>query len=1018
MAFKTPTDQSKALWRHLRNQVHDEIGASALAALAHEYGDDPDALMEFLEALGESGGDMAALLTKTHEPVSIDQFIEDDYFLGYDADHIWPENRRIIREIVEDGYVEALLMGAIGYGKAQPLSAKLLTPNGWMLMANIRVGDFVIGRDGKPTEVIGVFFQGVRKVFKVSFNDGASTRCCAEHLWSVRSPSAAHTDAPWKTASLSSFVGGVRNKNGQLKWHTPVMDAVEFQGNQLPIDPYVLGVLIGNGSLKDGVRFSSNDQPTIDRVSEAVPAPLSVKYVSQYDYRITGPMSGGIAGSNEMLASLRSLGLLGKGSDDKFIPQEYLLSSIASRIDLLHGLMDTDGWVEGAGGCGIRYSSNSSRLIDDVTFLVRSLGCTTKRTVKVSASGKDHHQLAICPPAGFDMFWLPRKKDAVRRSGKYTPSRMISSVDPDGSEECMCIKVAAKDQLYVTDDFVVTHNTTVAQVITAYQIYLLSTEKFPQAKYGLLPTSSIVVAMLNKTDDLSKSVTFGEFRQMMEQVPYFKEEFPFDRTVKSQMHFPNNILVMPSAAYSNKLLGMNIIGGIIDEMNFMAQVLKSKQARDGGEFNQAKAIYGTLVRRRKSRFMKTGKVPGCLLLVSSKGGPDDFLEQRARQASDEADKLTYVVDKPIWEIKPAENYSGKTFRLELGNERFQAQVLEDSQEPREGALTMTVPLEYKGDFTNDMEGSLRDLAGVCTLARRPYFWDRSAIWRMADDFKEAGNESPFAGFKYELSKGIPLPIEGYKCRDPHMPRVCHIDLGLTGDYCGLAVGYVSGIEMQKGRGRKGEIVIEEMPIVTYDVVLTITPPPGGEIEFSQVREILYLLRDQLGIPIQYVSFDQFQSADSRQILQRKRFVTFHRSVDGEKGLEFYRMFRSAVNGHRVLCPDNPIAFKELAMLEEDHEHRCVDHPSNGSKDTADGMCGVYATIMMRRHLWERGGAKNVTVVTENASRSQPEALGNSFEEFRKELMPNTKQRQEHPASKERPKSGRRSGGPRPSSNRR
>ena len=670
-------DQKSTMWKHLKHQVNDEIGAAALQALADEYADDPDALMEFLEALGNNGGDFASILSRTHEPVSVDQFIEDDYFLGLSNGEIWPENRKIIREIVEDGYVEALLMGAIGYGK-----------------------------------------------------------------------------------------------------------------------------------------------------------------------------------------------------------------------------------------------------------------------------------------------------------------------------------------------------TTVAQVITAYQLYLLSTERFPQSKYGLLPTSSIVIAMLNKTDDLARTVTFGEFRSMMEGIPYFKEEFNFDRSVKSQLLFPNNIVVMPSAAYSNKLLGMNIVGGIIDEMNFFLQIQKSKLNKDGGEFNQAKAIYNTIVRRRKSRFMKGGKLPGCLLLVSSKGGPEDFLEVRARQAKDEADKLTYVVDRPIWEIKPKETYSGNTFRLEVGNERYASRVLADDDVARADAVIMAVPEEYRGDFKNDPEGSLRDLAGISTLARKPYFYDRSAIWEMADAFKAAGYTSPFAACQFELSKRLPEPVEGYRCKDPHKPRVAHIDLGLTGDFCGLAVGYVSDVEFIQSRGAGGKTVIEEMPIVVYDVVMTITPPPGGEIEFAQVREVLYLLRDQLGIPLQYVSFDQFQSADSRQILQRKRFNTFHRSVDGEKGLEFYRMFRAAVNSHRVMCPENQLAFKELATLEEDYEHRCVDHTSHGSKDTADAMCGVYATIMLRRHLWPNSrvaAPRDEPRVTNGQNPLLPNSLG----EFHDELMPKQPVKPksgrvavERPQST-RPQSNRRSGGPRP-----
>ena len=955
-----------ASYRSFTRTVDEETMARALTMMSEEFSDDPGAVQEFLAAVADNGGDLSTFLTKTHEPVSLDQFIEDDYFLGIKEGGIWPENRRIMNEIIDGGFVQVMFMGAIGYGKAQPLSARILTPTGWATMGSLRVGDLVIGKTGHPVPVTGVFPQGRRPVFRVAFNDGAETRCCDEHLWSVAHPSN-NGQRRWQAIPLVQLRGQEKNSRGQRNWHTPVMDAAQFAGGPLPVAPYVLGALIANGSLHDGVRLSTADQPVLDRVAASIPAPLTVKFISRYDYRITGPRTGR-AGANQLKNSLDELGLFGTSAGGKFVPSAYLFASARDRLDLFHGLMDGDGWNETNSG-SVCYSSNSRQLRDDVVFLVRSLGGTTRQRQFVSASGKDHFHVQINMPPGTPAFWLERKLNAHHRTGKYLPSRMIDTITPDGEEECQCIMVGSEDQLYVTDDFVVTHNTTLSQILTLYDTYRLSCERFPQLKYGLLPTNSIYLAMLNRTEELAKNVTFGELRQMIEYggnkgegIPYFREEFKPDPGMKSALIFPRNIKIIPNAAYGTKLLGMNILGGIVDELNFMQTIEKSKKSRDGDLFNQAQEIVTTLVRRRKSRFQKQGKMPGIVFFVSSKGHPDDIMEKLKRENED--DQMTYIVDKALWDIKPADHFCGKRFSVEVGSDNSNTRVLAEGDVARPGNQVITVPIEFARDFRDDPEGSLRDLAGIATLSRRPYFWDREAIWKCGDAWSEAGHTHPLKNYQIDFLNIQPIWDEKWRPLKPDRPRVCHIDLGLTGDSAGLAIGYVDDIAFDRTRGDKGVVIVEEKPIVVFDCVLTIVPPKlgrnrVGEIEFEKIRQVLYRLRS-MGLDIQYVSFDQFQSADSRQILGNKGFITFRRSVDGEKGLDLYRAFRSAVNQGRILSPPNPMGFKEMASVEEFQDPHRVDHTPENSKDTVDAMCAVYATLFKRRHLWCVGSRPRAT----------------------------------------------------------
>jgi phosphate starvation-inducible protein PhoH and related proteins len=178
--------------------------------------------------------------------------------------------------------------------------------------------------------------------------------------------------------------------------------------------------------------------------------------------------------SNPVTVALRELGLTGTRSSSKFLPALYLYNSPAVRLAVLQGLLDTDGGPVTQRGrtCRIQYSTCSKRLADDVIFLVRSLGGVAYRRTRRAAgrppgraNGRPvHHRLdsngvEIRLPAGVEPFRLARKAELYRFFGGGRPARFIDSIEPAGEVETVCIQVAAADSLYVTDDFLVTHNT-------------------------------------------------------------------------------------------------------------------------------------------------------------------------------------------------------------------------------------------------------------------------------------------------------------------------------------------------------------------------------------------------------------------------------------------------------------------------------------------------------------------------------------------------------------------------------
>ena len=359
-----------------------------------------------------------------------------------------------------------------GLGKGGPLWEKILTPTGWTTYGDVKVGDAVVGSDGEAYAVIGVYDRGVLPVFRVWFSDGTSAVVDREHLWNIKCETrknrkGVRVESPWKIVSTGYLEEKGKYPNGSCrKLRIPVVAPVQFSGktDQKLITPYVLGVLLGDGCIKYRTAVSSADQEILNRVSQEIPENMRLTKTGKYDYVISNSIKGSTI--NIVRSELKRLGLHGHGSDTKFVPDEYLISSIPERIALLQGLLDTDGYISGEGT--IQFSSNSEALVEGVEFLVRSLAGIARRTSKISASGKTHYITTLCFPDNFEPFYLERKKIRHMDRVKYNPAKIIRSVQYEGQEHVKCISVNSPDNLYITNDFIVTHNTVQAIGVSNY----------------------------------------------------------------------------------------------------------------------------------------------------------------------------------------------------------------------------------------------------------------------------------------------------------------------------------------------------------------------------------------------------------------------------------------------------------------------------------------------------------------------------------------------------------------------
>ncbi|MBL7256145.1 PhoH family protein [Actinoplanes sp. LDG1-01] len=392
----------------------------------------------------------------------------------YDALHDMLDPESIPR-LMAAGTIEVAPL-AYMRGRAQPLTANVLTPDGWRQIGELQVGDLVVGSDGLPTPVLGVFPQGKKQVYRVTTQDGASTLACGEHLWTVRTVDDRSHGRPARVLQTQDMIGKLR-RGAVHRYQLPLVDAVEFVPQDVPMDPYALGLLLGDGCLTTATTpsFATNDPELAEALDAALPGiTLSRKTEVDYILRRSEGGRGGVITANPVTAVLRELELAGTRSDTKFVPERYLMNSAAVRLAMLQGLLDNDGGPVTQAGrtCRVQYTTCSERLRDDVIFLVRSLGGTVTWRARPAAGRKpglakgrpveyrhDAYVLEIRLPETVEPFRLERKRETYALAGSGRPMRFIHSIEPEGETETVCIQVAAEDSLYVTDDLIVTHNT-------------------------------------------------------------------------------------------------------------------------------------------------------------------------------------------------------------------------------------------------------------------------------------------------------------------------------------------------------------------------------------------------------------------------------------------------------------------------------------------------------------------------------------------------------------------------------
>ncbi len=349
-----------------------------------------------------------------------------------------------------------LIKGPTGPGKRQPLSIPVLTPHGWTTNGDLSIDDEIIGRNGCPTKVIGLHPIEKALAYRITFNDGTSTLADGDHLWTVQSRKQRRTTGRYQILTTKEILDRGILEHGSdratsYNWYLPLVDPIQHDKVELEIEPYLLGVLLANGSLTEtSAVFTTNDEFIADRVrsetdvNETTHATSTAKRWLVYN----------------KVPALKDLGLYGLKSREKFIPDHYLVAHEDARRDLLAGLMDCDG--SSRENRRDRYSTFSVQLAEGVASLVRSLGGVAKVSTRDRSDGDIEYEVSL---------WMPETPFTLPRKAAHSPGeewfRAIASIEPDGDREMRCITVDADDGLYVIEHHIVTHNTMLCRAYCA-----------------------------------------------------------------------------------------------------------------------------------------------------------------------------------------------------------------------------------------------------------------------------------------------------------------------------------------------------------------------------------------------------------------------------------------------------------------------------------------------------------------------------------------------------------------------
>lgn len=488
--------------------------------------------------------------------------------------------------------------------------------------------------------------------------------------------------------------------------------------------------------------------------------------------------------------------------------------------------------------------------------------------------------------------------------------------------------------------------TTFASIALPYMCHWILCLRDPQDYFGLLPGSRIAFMQMSTSEKQALEVIFGDLKARVEHSLWFQNNYPPDPSYTKQMRFSKDIWILPGDSSETTFEGYNILAGILDEMD-------SHKVTDAkGDY--ADLGYNTIESRISSRFPVFGADgeeaghKGLIICIGQMKKSNGFADKKYREFK--KDPKAYVMRMSIWESFGWAKYTFKngtrnSFWYDTKRKKIIPSLVAGMVKNEN---MIEVPNAYRHQFENNPEKALKDLAGIPPKTSDAFISliDRveECVERWNERHKSPDGTLSGSPVKPETSRAVFEPW--FRANGDPRKRHCHLDIAYSaeGDAAGFAMGYVDSVI---------EIEGEKKPHIVIDCLVRVKAPAGNEILLSDLRRIIYDLKEERGFRIYSVSMDGFQSTDTMQQLRKKRYRSDYLSID--KSTLPYEDLRDAIYERRLDFPPYEtylkkgdgdliqIAVKEITELQ--YANKKVDHPADGSKDVADAMAGVVSTLM-------------------------------------------------------------------------
>ena len=483
--------------------------------------------------------------------------------------------------------------------------------------------------------------------------------------------------------------------------------------------------------------------------------------------------------------------------------------------------------------------------------------------------------------------------------------------------------------------------------VCPYFMYRVMCLKNPLEYYHLKLTEKIAFAFMNIKLDLSEAIATDKFQKTVQMSPYFMSKGSMTQRNNKPFWNPPDPIEIIIGSQSDDVIGRPIFFAFFDEISF----LKNQDV----EIQKKKALdmIDTALGGMRTRFIHGGKNPTLLVVASSKRSDQSFMESYIRTLKETQSKNTYIVDEPVWKVKPLNTYSKETFFIGLGNMHKESIVIPDGKDiqqyAKEGYEIIEAPIDFKAKALEDLERMLCDYAGISSFSSNKFISAERVENVISDEIKnplpdiiKVGNGEDDKSEYKDFFNTTNVPKDMIR-----MPLFIHLDMSVSGDKTGIAGVWIRGKKPTTDGNASSDLFFQTA------FSTSIEAPKGRQISFEKNRNFIRWLRDS-GFNIVEITSDTFQSYDLQQQLSAEGFKCSILSVDRVESIPGehvgicrpYQYLRNTIYEKRIKMYETTLLHTELIQLEKNNNTGKIDHPNegrSGSKDQADALCGAVFT---------------------------------------------------------------------------